>query len=93
MNDTTFQIAPPQIVYAVWIRGQGWLKEKDDERGTTFVAFSPEVAASAAQLWGAEARVLAFDQSLLDLESKFLEREQALNARKGIKGIWNGVLG
>lgn len=92
-NETTFQVAPPQIVFAVWIRGRGWLKEKDDDAQTTFVAFATEVAESAARLWGKDAQVLPFDQSLLDLESKFLAREKALDARKGIKGILNGILG
>lgn len=78
-NETTFQVAPTQIVYAVWIRGYGWLKEKEDDARTTFAAFSPEVAESAAHLWGKDAEVLPFDQSLLDLESKFLAREKELS--------------
>lgn len=81
-NEQTYQVAPLQLVYAVWIRGHGWLKEKDDDAQTTFVAFSPEVAESAARLWGRDAQVLPFDQSLLDLEQKFLRREKELAAAR-----------
>ncbi len=93
-NEQTYQVAPLQLVYAVWIRGHGWLKEKDDDAQTTFVAFSPEVAESAARLWGRDAQVLPFDQSLLDLEQKFLRREKELTAPRGVKA-WlrqNGIL-
>ncbi len=91
---TAYTVAPP-LVFAVWIRGHGWLKEKDDDAQTTFVAFSPEVAESAARLWGRDAQVLPFDQSLLDLEKKFLRREQELSAPRSVT-VWmkrHGILG
>ncbi len=66
-----------KTVYAVWIRGKGWLKHSEDGQ-TTFCSTNRAVANTAALLWGQDAQVLPFDQSLLDLESKFLTREKEL---------------
>ncbi len=78
MNDEGKRADAP-LVYAVWIRGRGWLKQNDAEPQTTFADVNREVAESAAQLWGKDARVLPFDGALLDLEQKFLAREIELS--------------
>lgn len=64
-----------RTVYAVWIHGQGWLKQNAENPQSAFVSLEIEVAETAARLWGAGARVLPFDGSLLDFEPRFLERE------------------
>ncbi len=72
----------PEIMYAVWIPGVGWLKRDDADAQTTFVSYTREVAQTAAALWGGGARVLPFDGSLLELESRFRAREQAARGLK-----------
>lgn len=62
-----------KIAYGVWIPGLGWLRHEPTKR--VFAALQIEVAESAAALWGPDARVMAFDESLADLETVFLERE------------------
>lgn len=87
--------AGDHTVYAVWIRGKGWLKQDDTKGDTTLAALNKAVAESAARLWGKDAQVLPFDQSLLDLETKFLAREHELNTRTRVRG-WlkqHGILG
>ncbi len=60
------------IAYAVWIRGRGWLR---DDGGNVFADLHLEMAQGAAELWGSGARVVPFDDSMLNLEKVFLAHE------------------
>ena len=59
------------IAYGVWLPSIGWLSHGK----RVFMDPRREVAESAAALWGRGARVMACDESLVDLESVFLERQ------------------
>jgi hypothetical protein len=73
------------LVYGVWIPGTGWLKDERTQR--CFADVRIEVAEAAAKLYGADARVMPFDESLKTLEAIFLDREaeQRANAWRGWK--------
>lgn len=69
---------PPTTVYGVWIHGQGWLKKDGDAPLPMRVFASPskDLAAGAAALWGVGAQVQPIDNSLIELESVFVGRDQ-----------------
>lgn len=75
MSTETAALPGERTVYAVWIKGKGWLKQNEENAETAFVSFEFQVAETAAHLWGSGAQVLPFDGSLLDLEARFLKRE------------------
>lgn len=93
MDTDTETPAGDRTVYAVWIRGKGWLKQNEANAGTAFVSFEFRVAETAAHLWGAGAQVLPFDGSLLDLETRFLERERTFKDRVRAWLRQHGILG
>lgn len=67
----------PATDFAVWIDGQGWLKNR---QGRIFVALHPAVAQTAALLCGRSAVVLPTDFGLSDgslehLEAVFLDMQ------------------
>ena len=70
----TTQPRPNPVAYGVWIAGTGWLRSGD---GKTFAALEKTVADSAAELWGAGARVLPVDDSLIELQDVFLAQQAA----------------
>lgn len=86
---------PKPIIYAVWIRGIGWLNPGDSmapERltprhhlETTFTTTQREVADAAARMWGKAATVIPWDESMYYLEKVFLEREK-VNRRWHVLG-------
>ena len=63
----------PPLIYGVWIRGKGWLKNQAGLFATTQI----EVAQTAAKLYGRGAAIMPLDESLKDFEGIFLEREKA----------------
>ncbi|MGB8647345.1 MAG: hypothetical protein WCF84_19075 [Anaerolineae bacterium] len=67
---------PATIAYAVWIRGKGWLRDSGD---SVFADLHIEMAQGAAQLWGKGARVVPFDDAMLNLEKVFLAREREVS--------------
>jgi hypothetical protein len=64
------------MIYGVWLRGQGWLK---NERGV-FAAQEKEIAEAAASFYR-HSKVLSIDQSMKDFENEFIRAEKA-------KSIW-----
>ena len=62
------------IIYAVWIKGQGWLK-LDGDKERTFLSLQKEVAQTAATLWGKDAIVMPWDKTLLLFEATFLQHQ------------------
>lgn len=70
----------PPLVWAVWVQGQGWLRDKDRH---VFADMHKEMAEAARRMYtgGLEqepyAKVELFDEAMLHLEELFLEREQA----------------
>jgi len=65
----------PEIAYGVWLRGEGWLRTP---KGDPFTDLSREVALGAASFFGRRARVVPFDDAMLELERKFLDGERGL---------------
>lgn len=57
--------------YGIWIPNEGWLKGKD-----VFADTSLEKARQVAYLIGRNSRVYFIDQSIIDLENKYLENER-----------------
>ncbi len=70
--------------YGVWIEQAGWLR---GDSGQAFAAVDRAVAEAAAELWGAGAQVLPIDDSLIDLQPKFLAQQAARAASAPPKGI------
>ena len=58
-------------MYGVWIPKQGWLKGKD-----VFADYSLDKANQVARLIGRGAKVRFIDESIIDMEAKYLEQEK-----------------
>jgi hypothetical protein len=61
----------PETLYGVWIPGEGWLRGKD-----VFADPSLDKAQQVARLVGRGARVYFIDESIRDLEQRYLEQEK-----------------
>ena len=67
------------LVYGVWIRGKGWLR---DGQHKEFGDARREYADCAARHYGQGAEVRYIDDSMIALEPLFLEREKRGLVRK-----------
>lgn len=78
---TTGQIPP--LTYGVWIEGRGWLR---DDLGRHFADPRLQYAKAALRMWtlGGDtvARIELIDESMIGLQSVFIERERLRDARK-----------
>ena len=59
-------------MWGVWIPGEGWLVCKND----LFADFDLEKARQVARLVGKGAKVLYIDDSIIELQSLYLEQEK-----------------
>ena len=66
------------IAYGVWLPSIGWLSHGK----RVFMDPRREVAESAAALWGRGARVMACDESLVDLQDQLLEHQAEREQRR-----------
>lgn len=64
------------ILWGVWIAGRGWLSQGSGADRRVFSDPRRELALSAQELYGKDAVALPIDQSLVDLEGEFLQRER-----------------
>jgi hypothetical protein len=78
--------------YAIWIRGQGWLRPINPSSGEIvndpFSTFELNLAQAALHLYGDGAEILPFDDSMMALEPLFLKREQARADKRMIKNLF-----
>jgi hypothetical protein len=95
----------PPLTYGVWIEGRGWLR--DAEWNHVFADPRIEYAKAALRMWmiggTGPARVELIDESMIGLQSTFLERERLRDAHKELAAKlsfkqklrrWiNGILG
>lgn len=67
----------PRFAYGVWIHARGWLKKDGEGKVKERVFATPhiEIANSAKWLLGDGASVFPIDESLIDLEQTFVERD------------------
>ena len=81
MQDTSKTVSPKfsqvpfdlSTVYGVWIHGKGWLKTP---KGEPFTDFNKAVVGGAASFFGSRARVVPFDDAMLELEATFIASEK-----------------
>ena len=62
------------FVYGVWLTGKGWLRGRGNRVFTDMRLRYAEDALSMCR--PAKGRIVVFDDSMLDLESYFLEQEK-----------------
>ena len=68
------------MIYAVWIKKRGWLR---NEKGI-FASEEIEVAQAVAKFWGNKAFAIPVDDTAKDFEQQFLEAEKQ---RRWIDGL------
>lgn len=69
--------AAPPTTWGVWIPGQGWLfRPGGIAPGDAFATESKALAVTAWELLGQSGYVLQIDQSMVELQDKFLEAEK-----------------
>ena len=74
------------LVYGVWIVGDGWMR---DSHGRIFSDMRREYADDALRMYRGNAQIVLIDDSMIELEPLFLERERAEIAAIEQGRLWN----